>query len=74
MTLKNIIYPTIIFCLLSCSSKKLEDEQSGEKTTTNVEDKTTEMKVRLLEYQDFNYEFCATETLSTQFYKIWKIN
>jgi RND family efflux transporter MFP subunit len=59
MTLKSIIYPAIVFCLLSCSSKKAEEEQSGDKTTTNVEDKTTEVKVKLLEYQDFNYELIS---------------
>jgi RND family efflux transporter MFP subunit len=59
MTLKVIVYPAIVFCLLSCSSKKEEKKQSGEKTTTNVEDKATEVKVKLLEYQDFNYELIS---------------
>ncbi|MDR2382911.1 MAG: efflux RND transporter periplasmic adaptor subunit [Prevotellaceae bacterium] len=59
MTFKNIIYPVIVFCLLSCSSKKAEEEQSGEQTTTNVENKSTEVKTKLLEYKDFNYELIS---------------
>jgi RND family efflux transporter MFP subunit len=59
MTLKNIIYPVIVFYLLSCSSKKAEEGQSGEKTTTKVEDIATEVKTKLLEYQDFNYELIS---------------
>jgi RND family efflux transporter MFP subunit len=59
MTLKSIIYPAIVLCLLSCSSKKEEAELSGKKTTTNVEDKATEVKTKLLEYQDFNYELIS---------------
>ncbi|MDR0724899.1 MAG: efflux RND transporter periplasmic adaptor subunit [Prevotellaceae bacterium] len=59
MTLRNIIYPAIVFCLLSCSSKKTEEKQSGEQTTTNVENKATEVKTKLLEYQDFNYELIS---------------
>jgi RND family efflux transporter MFP subunit len=61
MTLKSIISPVIVFCLLSCSSKKDEEKQPGElkTTTTNVEDKATDVKVKLLEYQDFNYELIS---------------
>jgi RND family efflux transporter MFP subunit len=59
MTLRCIIYPAIVFCLLSCSPKKAKEEQPGEQTTTNVENKATEVKTKLLEYQDFNYELIS---------------
>jgi RND family efflux transporter MFP subunit len=60
MTLRCIIYPAIVFCLLSCSSKKDGEQQSEElKTTTDVEDKATDVKAKLLEYQDFNYELIS---------------
>jgi RND family efflux transporter MFP subunit len=64
MTLRSIIYPAIVFCLLSCSSKKAQEEQSGEKATTNVEDKATEVKTKLLEYQDFSYELISNGTIA----------
>jgi RND family efflux transporter MFP subunit len=64
MTLRCIIYPAIVFCLLSCSSKKAQEVQSGEKTTTNVEDKATEVKTKLLEYQDFSYELISNGTIA----------
>jgi RND family efflux transporter MFP subunit len=59
MTLKCIIYPVVVFCLLSCSPKKAEEKQTGEQTTTNVENKATEVRTKLLEYQDFNYELIS---------------
>jgi RND family efflux transporter MFP subunit len=50
---------------LSCSSKKKQEEQPGEKTTTtNVENKATEVKTKLLEYQDFNYELISNGTVA----------
>jgi RND family efflux transporter MFP subunit len=64
MALKSIIYPAIVFCLLSCSSKKAQEEESGEKTTTNVEDKATDVKTKLLEYQDFSYELISNGTIA----------
>jgi RND family efflux transporter MFP subunit len=65
MALKNIIYPAILICLLSCSSKK-EEQQSGEKTTTEVENKSTEVKIKLLEYQDFSYELISNGTVAAK--------
>lgn len=62
MTFKSIIYPAIVFCLLSCSSKKEQEKPSGEKTTT-VEDKATEVKTKLLKYQDFSYELISNGTV-----------
>lgn len=64
MTLRCIIYPAIAICLLSCSSKKAQEEQSGETKTTNVENKATEVKTKLLEYQDFNYELISNGTVA----------
>ncbi|MDR1594456.1 MAG: efflux RND transporter periplasmic adaptor subunit [Prevotellaceae bacterium] len=64
MTLRSIIYPAIVFCLLSCASKKEQEEQSGEKTTTNVENKATEVKTKLLEYRDFSYELISNGTVA----------
>jgi RND family efflux transporter MFP subunit len=63
MTFKRIIYPVIIFCLFSCSSKKAQEEQSGE-TTTNVENKATEVRTKLLKYQDFSYELISNGTIA----------
>lgn len=63
MMQKNIIYPVIVFCLLSCSAKKTQEEQPGDKTT-KVEDKATEVKTKLLEYQDFNYELISNGTVA----------
>jgi RND family efflux transporter MFP subunit len=45
-------------------SKKEQAEQTGEKTTTNVEDKATEVKTKLLEYQDFSYELISNGTIA----------
>ncbi|MDR1887602.1 MAG: biotin/lipoyl-binding protein, partial [Prevotellaceae bacterium] len=65
MTLKNIIYPAILFGLLSCSSKKAQEEQQpAERTTTEVENKATEVKTKLLEYQDFSYELISNGTIA----------
>ncbi|MDR0385674.1 MAG: efflux RND transporter periplasmic adaptor subunit [Prevotellaceae bacterium] len=63
MTFKYIIYPVIAFCLLSCSSKKTQEEQPGA-TTKNVEDKATEVKTKKLEYHDFNYELISNGTIT----------
>jgi RND family efflux transporter MFP subunit len=49
---------------MSCSSKKAQEEQAEEKKTTNVENKATEVKTKLLEYRDFNYELISNGTVA----------
>ncbi|MDR3245707.1 MAG: efflux RND transporter periplasmic adaptor subunit [Prevotellaceae bacterium] len=64
MTFRNIIYPAILICIFSCSSNKSPEQQSGEKTTTEVENKPTDVKVKLLELQDFSYELISNGTIA----------
>ncbi len=65
-----MIYKTIIyFCILvfigtACSTKDAEKENGSESLTKEVIEKPTEVRVRPLEYQDFNYELIANGTIA----------
>lgn len=60
----------IIFCialvsvLYSCSSNKENEKEENEKVTEIADDKPVEVKAKLLEYQDFNYELISNGTIA----------
>lgn len=60
----------ILFCIAlmsifySCSSNKEKDKEENDKVTEIADDKPVEVKAKLLEYQDFNYELISNGTIA----------
>lgn len=60
----------ILFCialmstLCSCSPNKENEKEENEKVTEITDDKPVEVKAKLLEYQDFNYELISNGTIA----------
>jgi len=54
----------LISALYSCSSNKDNEKEKDDEVTDMAEDKPVEVKAKLLEYEDFNYELISNGTIA----------
>lgn len=64
MSKKILFGIALVSVLFSCSSNKANEEEDNEKVTEIAEDKSVEVKAKLLEYNDFNYELISNGTIA----------
>ncbi len=65
MSKKILMVIALVSMLYSCSSNKSKAEEENEKTTEVAEEKPVEVRAKLVEYQDFNYELISNGTIAS---------